>query len=718
MSGSKEQAKRVSFGPFEANFPTQELRKQGVRLRIGGQPFQILRMLLGRPGELVSREELREALWPSDTFVDFERGLNAAVNKLRQVLSDDAEMPRYIETLPRRGYRFVGVVAPPVPDLVPVAVTEEQREECSGKTSGRRLWGTGLGGIALCSLIVASFFWFRSPSSLPRVVSYRQLTTDLRAKGQPCEGASTSKVVTDGARVFFSENGYGLMQVSANGGEVAPVSSPFACFEVFDISPDNTELLGASVTNPTQADNPLWVLSLGSGLAHRIGNVYGHAAAWSPDGQRIAYATGSNWGPPNDLHIATKDGSEERELPRIESGVVGNILWSSDQKVLRIGVAIESPKNSIWEVSSDGSNLHLVRQLPEAGCCFFGMNWTPDGKYLLAQVGSAIWALCETQPIFRRKASQEIQLTSGPINYQNPALSPNGKKIFTIGGRPRGELLHYDLKSLRLKPYLSGISAEHLDFSRDGRWVTYVTFPEGILWRSRVDGGERLQLTAPPLHAVLPRWSPDRTRIAFSGWLPGGDAKIYVVSAEGGNPELISKSQDLQDVDVDATWTSDGNSLVFGGSIFETQSKISSVDLRTRRVSIISGSEGMNSPRMSPDGRFLYAEKTGGRKFLFDQQTKKWSEVAGRSSGSAWPQWSSDSKYVYFGRDPEMRAGTFHVYRLGVTDRKIEPVASVNVPEGLVGVWGGWMSTAPDGTPLLLRDLSIQEIYALDVDLP
>jgi Tol biopolymer transport system component len=198
---------------------------------------------------------------------------------------------------------------------------------------------------------------------------------------------------------------------------------------------------------------------------------------------------------------------------------------------------------------------------------------------------------------------------------------------------------------------------------------------------------------------------------------PGGDAKLYVVSAEGGNPELLSQSQDLQDLDVDATWTPDGNSLVFGGSIFDTKSKISSVDLRTRRVSIIPGSEGMSSPRVSPDGRFVYAEKAGGHIFLFDQQTKKWSEVAESPSGG-WPQWSSDSKYIYFIHDPELRKGSFHVSRLRVTDRKIEPVASVNVPEGLVGVWGGWMSTAPDGTPLLLRDLSIQEIYALDVDLP
>ena len=275
------------------------------------------------------------------------------------------------------------------------------------------------------------------------------------------------------------------------------------------------------------------------------------------------------------------------------------------------------------------------------------------------------------------------------------------------------------MQSQKLEPFLSGISAEHVDFSRDGKWVTYVTFPDSILWRSRVDGSERLQLTDDSLIAVLPRWSPDGTRIAFSGLGPNGRPKIYVVSAEGGTPELISQNVDSDQVDADATWTPDSNTLVFSGSTFDVHSKISSVNLATRHVSVIPGSEGMSSPRVSPDGRFIYAEMTHSHQaFLFSEKTQEWSKVADRTSGSAWPQWSSDSKYVYWGSDPEPRMGSFPVYRLRVADHQIEPVTTLNVPEGLIGIWGGWMSTAPDGSPLLLRDLSIQEIYALDVDLP
>jgi TolB-like protein/DNA-binding winged helix-turn-helix (wHTH) protein len=130
MTGSKELPTVIPFGPFGADLSSQELRKQGISLRLPRQSFQILKMLLQRSGQLVSREELRASLWPSDTFVDFEHSLNAAVNRLREVLGDDADNPRYIETLPRRGYRFVNSIAPKAltpPEAVPAAQTKPRQ---------------------------------------------------------------------------------------------------------------------------------------------------------------------------------------------------------------------------------------------------------------------------------------------------------------------------------------------------------------------------------------------------------------------------------------------------------------------------------------------------------------------------------------------------------------------------------------------------------------
>src|SRR5437764_10691264 len=119
MPSSSALVRVLRFGLFEVDLPSGELRKAGVRVKLHDQPFQVLTILIDRAGELVTREEIKKRLWPGDTFVDFDHGLNNAVNRLREALDDSAALPRYVETLPRRGYRFVGVInsAPPVEDL-------------------------------------------------------------------------------------------------------------------------------------------------------------------------------------------------------------------------------------------------------------------------------------------------------------------------------------------------------------------------------------------------------------------------------------------------------------------------------------------------------------------------------------------------------------------------------------------------------------------------
>ena len=148
--------------------------------------------------------------------------------------------------------------------------------------------------------------------------------------------------------------------------------------------------------------------------------------------------------------------------------------------------------------------------------------------------------LREGAAILRKQAADPVLLTAGPINYFSPVPSLDGKKLFVIGDQPRGELIRYDIKTGQFVPYLSGISAQGVSFSSDGKWVAYVAFPEGTLWRMRADGSERLQLTFSPLLAFLPYWSPDGQRIAFMATEPGKSWQVYVVAAVGGIPRMIS----------------------------------------------------------------------------------------------------------------------------------------------------------------------------------
>jgi len=482
-------------------------------------------------------------------------------------------------------------------------------------------------------------------------------------------------------------------------------------------------LLGGSHSSGA-FDQPLWVLSIASGQARRLGNLIGHDAAWSPDGQRIAYAGGTDPSGPSDAYIARKDGSEARKLLTMQKGRIIGIRWSPDGKVLRLSL-VQSDSCSLWDVSVDGSNLHRVKFFSEGDRDVCDFLWTPDGRYSLfswydpASSAWNLWALRESKPSFFSAAPKPLQLTTGVLGFSDLAPSPDGKQIFAIGGQTRGELVAYDFKSGRPEPYLSGISADHLDFSRDGKWVTYVTYPEGVLWRSSLDGKDRMQLTVPPLYVVLPQWSPDGTRITFTGQMPGEHYKIYVISSEGGKPEAVSEGQKDE---LDSTWAPDGNSLVFGESQWAADAKISSVDLRTGRVSVIPGSQGLYSPRVSPDGRFILAQDTAGSRklLLFDQQTQKWTLLLdGKTFGFGWPQWSGDGEYVYAQvKMREEAASSIYVLgRVGVANHKLERVAAVKIPKGTTG-WGHWMGVTPNGSPLLLRDLSIQEVYALDVELP
>jgi len=303
-----------------------------------------------------------------------------------------------------------------------------------------------------------------------------------------------------------------------------------------------------------------------------------------------------------------------------------------------------------------------------------------------------------------------VQLSGGPVDFVAPVPSADGKKLFAIGSQPRGELVRFDSKSQQFLPYLSGISAEGVSFSKDGTWVAYVTVPEGALWRSGTDGTERLQLTSPPMQAFQPVWSPEGERIAFMGLSgPGKRWRIYVVPAEGGSPDALTPGEHDEG---DPAWSPDGKSLVFGieggvGPIYQ-------VVLGTRQITKFPDSDQLWSPRWSPDGRYIAALRgSADNLMLFDHANRKWLDLARPHAGFL--DWTPDSKYLYFDTlfeaDPAL-------YRVRVSDLKVERVASLKNVRRLHTWAGPWTGLAPDGSPLLLRDVGTEEIYALDVELP
>ena len=444
----------------------------------------------------------------------------------------------------------------------------------------------------------------------------------------------------------------------------------------------------------------------------RLGDLVASDATWAPDGERIAFTRGS------DLFLARSDGTSFQKLASVP-GLPSWPRWSPDGTRLRFVVYdAKTISSTLWEVFADGSNPHPLlpgwNNPPEE----YSGNWTTDGKSFVFEsqrnARSDIWVLREEGGFFGHANRQPVPLTTGPLSFKVPLPSRDGKKIFVVGIQPRGELARFDIRSRQFVPYLSGISAEGVSFSRDGQWATYVAFPEGTLWKSKVDGSERFQLTFPPMIVGLPRWSPDGKQIVFMGQMPGKPVKIHLVGAEGGRVQQLTTGDHN---DSDPNWSADGTSLVFAGNpgIETGTQSINWLNLKTHRVTTLPGSEGLFTPRWSPDGRYIDASTSDPQKLmLFDFRTQKWRELA--KAGVSYHNWSSDGQYIYF--DNLALVPEPGIFRVRITDGKIERVVSLRDIRMPFGVFGTWIGLGPDNSPLILRDTSTQEIYALDWDAP
>ncbi len=556
----------------------------------------------------------------------------------------------------------------------------------------RRRWVAILAAATAIAAIALIYYWTR-PEPGPRVSNYIQLTHD---------GMWKSLVGTDGSRLFFdlgSDTSNGIAQVSISGGEPVPIFADSSAFLPLDVSQDGAQLLAVDRTGTSSAGQLLSLPILG-GSPRRLGVLVGQDAAWSPDGRMLVYAKES------ELSLAKSDGTESRKLVSL-TGRGLNPAWSPSGSKLRFTVRdYKTGANSLWEVSPQGTNLHPLFpgwHNPPDECCG---KWTADGKYFVFQSRGQIWALSENGSFFHRSVNKPIQLTSSPLGLFTPLPSKDCKKLFLVGRTYRGELERGESKSGRFTPFLSGISAEDVAFSKDGQWVAYVSYPEGILWRSKPDGSEKIQLSSPPLLAGLPRWSPDGKQIAFFDYSFGKPVKTYMVSADGGSPnQLLPDDPEPQR---DPSWSPGGDKIIFSGEPSDNTSAILVLDLNTHQLSALPGSRGLFSPRWSPDGRYIVAMPSDMLSLvLFDFQTQKWSQLA--KARAAFPNWSRDRQYVYFLRWLDNPA----VLRVRITDRKVEQVSDLtNLPT--TGNIGPWLGLAPDDSPLVLKDTGTQDVYSLD----
>ena len=472
-------------------------------------------------------------------------------------------MPRYIETLPKKGYRFVGKVeavgsgsAALVEDgraetdirpdsaqqaghpqgLKPRASTDapaarlkscpDTKQSQVGQSDGPSLEAQRWKYVSAVALIlgVAAVvgYWMLRPR-VPVVTAIHQLTRTGNAKGT---------LATDGMRVYFTERFGGrghLAQVSVKGGEVSYIETPLIKNPgISDIADDASELLLYEATS--KFEDPPWIYPLPNGPARKIPGPDLGLPKLLPGNKQVAYILASD---PNRLFMVNLDGSAAHSVLSAPGSIV-NFAIAPDGHRVRLVVG-----GKIWEAGLDGSGLH--RFLPQHQEPMYGGQWSPDGRLYTFLSGdreaSNVWAVTESRIGSYYLTPRPVQLTFGPVLFWNWTANKEANRIFALGSTQHGELVAFAPHSDQHRSYLNGISASFCDFSRDGQWVTYVAYPEGTLWRSRLDGSERQQLTFPPMGLIVnPRWSPDGRFIAFVKWMPG---EIYLVPADGGSPMLL-----------------------------------------------------------------------------------------------------------------------------------------------------------------------------------
>jgi serine/threonine protein kinase/Tol biopolymer transport system component len=658
----------------------------------GSQPFH------GRTASELSAAILNEAPAPLPTSIP--AGLSAAI--LRSLGKSPGE--RYQQAMEvHAAIQALGgsqAVQSQWPALKPVTEAFPRRM--------RSLWLWG-GAAAAGSLLVAAILYFM-PAPVPRITGSTQLTNGADPK---------PNLVTDGLHLYFCENRTGvwkLAQIPVAGGDLSLLPGSVSFPRIEDISPDHSQLL---LSSSNLMNTPLWVMRLPGGSPRRLGDIEADTASWAPDAKHLLFTKDSG------VYLAAIDGSDARRIVSMPQGKTRCARFSPDGSRIRFTLFNgQAAPTTLWEVRADGSDLHKLLS-GWHGPLDENFTWTADGRYFV--FGSAtgngahdIFALPEFSGLLHKQTHKPTRLTFGPLRFETPVASLDGKRIFVFGWHERGELIRYDSASGKFVPLLGGISASDVSFSRDGKWVAYVTIPRYELWRSRLDGSEKLQLMPSSGNTLsqLPRWSPDGKQIAFiSRAIVGAPWRIFLVSAEGGPPRpLLSESTP----ELDPTWSSDGTHLAFGtGDMLGTKSEIKVVDIGSHQVSTLPGSSGMFSPRWSPDGHYLAAlsfEVRPKKLFLYHFRAKKWVEWA-TNQDMSYLSWTPDSRHVQYvqsaGGDRDSR-----IRRAKIGDSNPEDLFTLEDLRQFDGTLGRWSDTAPDGSQMFVRDASGRDIYALDVDFP
>jgi len=532
----------IRFGIFEADLQAGQLRRNGFKVRLQDQPFQVLAMLLERPGELVTREELHAHLWSADTFVDFDHGLNAAVKRLRDALGDSAENPRFVETLARRGYRFLAPVEFPTAEaqMLQAAITS---------SASKPRWRLALGGFLIIILAIAFglHVGMRASRALQPVLP-REIRLTANSPDVPVYFGAISP---DGRYLaYIDPRGTFLREIATD--EAQALSLPQG-FQVHHLSwfPDGSHLLAEAVVAGEERSG-LWNVPLLGGAPRRL-VADAEAGSVSPNGKQVAFVRGDKFDH-SQIWLASTNGGGARMAVNVPGFVDGPPAWSPDgqrfaylKDISRLCSSQEEVRIEMYDLASGKTDLILSDYRLQ-----YGLVWTRDNRILFSraeeppnQGESNVWSLkVDARPGWRWGAP--VRLTSGPDWKPVINMSADGKHalfirtniapavyVADVDARTRdiGKLQRLTLDEWQSRPY---------EWTPDGKSVLFVSDREGTfhLFRQQIGAASPEPISGAQGSAVILRLNPERTEILY---LTQMDRKLVNTS---GNATASKNSDD------------------------------------------------------------------------------------------------------------------------------------------------------------------------------
>jgi Tol biopolymer transport system component/DNA-binding winged helix-turn-helix (wHTH) protein len=610
---------KYRFGVFELDREAMELRKRGVLIKLQDQPFRILCALLGSPGEVVSRETLKAVLWPEETFVEFERSINAAVAKLRQTLGDSAESPRFIETLARRGYRFLapvevtgGPVAP-----APVCVggeaeappeAEAPRQVEAHLTKNKLLWPWLAVALMALAALGAAVFWRSKPApeSLLEAVPLTSYPGNADAATFSPDGSQVAfawdgekkqeygVIINDDIYVHLVGSGNRPLRLTDNPRtDRRPVWSPdgrwiaFTRIEETSIYGHGKHLGdGTILLTPALGGAEREVAKIGAGLVLEItglvnlpGLTPNGVSGWSPDGRWLVSSVKEAADQPSALYLVSAESGEKRRLTSPPAGIPGDAdgVISPDGRTLafsRIAVAtvgwMASDASDVYALSlaDDYSPQGKPKRLTFDNAQLAGIAWTANSREIVfssRRGGSpALWRMAVSG-----SASPRPLLLSQGQNAIYPAISRQGSRLaYTQRVAETANIRRVNLSDPSQAPTVPIPSSRREvspQYSPDGKRIVFAADRSSArpeIWVCDADGSNPSQLFTTQLtttgYSGSPRWSPDGQRIAFD---TGIDSlwQIFTVSAQGGKPRQMTRDSDNSR----PSWSHDGKWIYF-----------------------------------------------------------------------------------------------------------------------------------------------------------